>query len=162
MTLDKGDDKKLEEFAASVHPALSKKVAHFFSLSEQARQDTLLRALSSYAPYAIFAVMPLFAAFLKLLYFRSGRRYGEHLLFALHTNAFAFLALSLWMLVPDFIPLVGFLLGVWLVFYLPTAMRKVYGGGRLATALRWIVLLAMHMVSIVLAIAAVAALAVIA
>lgn len=59
-------------------------------------------------------------------------------------------------------PLVGFGLVLWLVFYLPTAMRKVYGGGRLLTALRWIVLGAMHLVCIVLAIAAAAALAVVA
>ncbi len=89
--------------------------------------------------------MPVFAALLKLLYLGSGRRYGEHLLFALHTNAFAFLVLSLLLVLPDWIPLVGFGLGVWLVFYLPTAMRKVYGGGRLLTALRWIVLMSLHL-----------------
>ncbi|UUZ46847.1 hypothetical protein LP420_24115 [Massilia sp. B-10] len=41
-------------------------------------------------PYAMFCLMPLFALYLKLLYLGSGRRYGEHLLFALHSNAFAF------------------------------------------------------------------------
>lgn len=162
LILGKGDDEKATAFAASVHPALGAKVAHFLQLPKKERNDALLRALSSYTPYAIFALMPVFAALLKLLYLGSGRRYGEHLLFALHTNAFAFLALSLWLLVPEFIPLVGFGLGVWLVFYLPTAMRKVYGGSRLVTALRWIVLLAMHLVCIALAILAAAALAVIA
>ncbi|THC41012.1 DUF3667 domain-containing protein [Massilia sp. Mn16-1_5] len=162
ITLDEGDDAKAEKFAASIHPALGKKVAHFFQLPEKERKDALLRALSSYTPYAIFALMPVFAALLKLLYLGSGRRYGEHLLFALHTNAFAFLALSLWLLVPDVVPLVGFGLWVWLVFYLPTAMRKVYGGSRLLTALRWIVLMTLHLFCIAMAIAAAAALAVIA
>ncbi|MFC5480431.1 DUF3667 domain-containing protein [Massilia suwonensis] len=162
ITLDEGDDAKAEKLAASVHPALGKKVAHFFQLPEKERKAALLRALSSYSPYAIFALMPVFAALLKLLYLGSGRRYGEHLLFALHTNAFAFLALSLWLLIPDFIPLVGLGLWIWLVFYLPTAMRKVYGGGRLITALRWIVLMTMHLFCIAMAIAAAAALAVIA
>ncbi len=95
--------------------------------------------------------MPVFAAFLKLLYLGSGRRYGEHVLFALHTNAFAFLCLSLLMVIPDFIPLVGKALGLWLVFYLPTAMRKVYGGSRTLTAMRWMVLMTAHIVSIMLA-----------
>ena len=162
IVLEKGDNEKAKELAAKVHPALGKKVEHFMQLPEKERTAALLRALSSYTPYAIFALMPVFAALLKLLYLGSGRRYGEHLLFALHTNAFAFLVLSLLLVLPDWIPLVGFGLGVWLVFYLPTAMRKVYGGGRLVTALRWIVLGTMHLFCIALAIAAAAALAVVA
>ena len=162
VTLDDGDDAKAIKLAASVHPALGTKVARFLQLPKEEMKAALLRALSSYTPYAIFALMPVFAALLKLLYLGSGRRYGEHLLFALHTNAFAFLALSLWLLVPDFIPLVGFGLAVWLVFYLPTAMRKVYGGSRLVTALRWIVLMTLHLLCIATAIAAAAALAVLA
>lgn len=154
-----GDDAKAEKFAAAIHPALGKKVARFLQLPKKEQNDAVLRALSSYTPYAIFALMPVFAALLKLLYLGSGRRYGEHLLFALHTNAFAFLVLSLFMILPDFIPLVGLGLGLWLVFYLPTAMRKVYGGGRLLTALRWIVLGTLHFFCIVLAISAAAALA---
>jgi hypothetical protein len=162
IVLGKGDDEKAEKLAASVHPALGKKVAHFLQLPEKERNAALLRALSSYAPYAIFALMPVFAALLKLLYLGSGRRYGEHLLFALHTNAFAFLMLSVLLILPDGIPLVGTALVIWLVFYLPTAMRKVYGGSRLVTALRWLVLLALHLLCIVAAIAAAAALAVVA
>jgi hypothetical protein len=60
------------------------------------------------------------------------------------------------------VPLVGTALFIWLVFYLPTAMRKVYGGSRLVTALRWLVLLSLHLLCIVLAIVAAAALAVVA
>lgn len=105
-------------------------------------------AFFSYAPYAVFALMPVFALYLKLLYLGTGRRYGEHLLFALHTNAFAFLILSLLLLIPY--PVVNGLLTLWLVFYLPTAMRKVYGGGRLVTFGRWIVLGLAHVVTLTL------------
>ena len=162
LEFGKGDDAKAEKFAASIHPALGKKVAHFVQLPKKERNAAVVRSLSSYAPYAIFLLMPVFAVLLKLLYLGSGRRYGEHLLFALHTNAFAFLMLSLLLVLPDGIPFLGFALGTWLVFYLPTAMRKVYGGSRLVTALRWIVLMAMHLVCIFLAIMAAAALAVLA
>ncbi len=48
----------------------------------------------AYVPYAMFCLMPVFALYLRLLYLRSGRRYGEHMLFALHANAFAFLLLG--------------------------------------------------------------------
>jgi hypothetical protein len=162
IELDDGDDKWVQNKAASIHPSLGKKVEHFMALPRQEQGTALKRAFFSYTPYAIFALMPVFAALLKLLYLGSGRRYGEHLLFALHTNAFAFLTLSLVLILPDVIPFVGFLLMLWLVFYLPTAMRKVYGGGRLITALRWIVLMTMHLLCSVLAILAAFALAVIA
>ena len=49
----------------------------------------------------MFCLMPVFALYLKLLYLGSGRRYGEHMLFALHTNAFAFLLLGLIWVVPS-------------------------------------------------------------
>jgi hypothetical protein len=162
IELDDGDDKWVQNKAASIHPALGKKVEHFMALPKQEQGTALKRAFFSYAPYAIFALMPVFAALLKLLYLGSGRRYGEHLLFALHTNAFAFLTLSLVLILPDAIPLAGPLLMLWLVFYLPTAMRKVYGGGRLLTALRWIVLMSMHLFCSALAIVAAFALAVVA
>jgi hypothetical protein len=118
-------------------------------------RDKLKKAFFGYVPYAVFALMPVFAFYLKLLYFRSGRRYGEHLLFALHANAFAFLMLTLLMLLPGFIPYVGTLLFLWLAFYLPIAMRRVYGGGRLKTFLRWVVLMCLHMLSMTAAVSAV-------
>lgn len=112
------------------------------------------KSFFGYAPYAVFAMMPLFALFLKILYLGSGKRYGEHLLFALHTNAFAFLMLTLIILTPSGIPFVGKLLGLWLIFYLPTAMRRVYGGSRKLTALRWCMLMFLHLTALTVAIVA--------
>lgn len=108
----------------------------------------LKATIFSYAPYAIFALMPVFALLLKLLYFGSGRRYGEHLLFALHVNAFAFLMLSVLLLVRGPAAGVGKFLFLWMVLYLPIAMRKVYGGGRILTFLRWATLMLLHLTSI--------------
>lgn len=95
------------------------------------------KALFACPPYAVFAMMPLFALFLKILYLGSGKRYGEHLLCALDTNAFAFLMLTLILRMPAGIPFAGKLLFLWLAFYLPIAIRRVYGGSRKLTALRW-------------------------
>jgi len=151
VTFDKGDEDRLRNVTDMLPPSLAEKTAHFSALPSKERNSALKRAFFSYAPYAIFLLMPVFAAFLKLLYLGSGRRYGEHVLFALHSNAFAFLCLSLMMIVPDGIPLVTPALVLWLVFYLPTAMRKVYGGSRFVTSLRWMVLMTAHSVSILLA-----------
>jgi hypothetical protein len=121
-------------------------------LTSEEKQHQIKAAFYGYAPYAIFALMPVFAFFLKLLYLGSGRRYGEHLLFALHTNGFAFLMLSLLVVTPGFIPYLRGALVLWLAFYLPTAMRRVYGGSRLATFWRWCVLMFLHLLCMTAAI----------
>jgi hypothetical protein len=153
----RGDSKKLHAWLAGFSLKLADsvvgKVQHFRALSGEEQKNVVNGAFYHYVPYAIFFMMPVFAFYLKVLYLGSGRRYGEHLLFALHTNAFAFLAMTLAML--PFLPgLVVFALWTWLTFYLPTAMRKVYGGSRKLTALRWFVLMFLHIVTLGLAIAA--------
>lgn len=149
----------LREKLAALHPTLGAKYAHFRSQPGEVQVAALQRAFFANVPYAIFALMPLFAFFLKVLYLGSGRRYGEHVLFALHSNAFAFLMLSVMLVTPDFIPFAGPASFLWLVFYLPTAMRRVYGGSRTVTALRWTVLMTLHMLSIATAIALATAMA---
>ena len=126
----------------------------FSNMSPDERDKVLRTAFNSYVPYAIFFMMPLFALYLKVLYLGSGRRYGEHLLFALHVNGFAFLALALLLLVPGFLGIVSWGLGLWLVFYTPVAMRRVYGGARLVTGVRWCVLMMLHVIGMGLAIGA--------
>jgi hypothetical protein len=153
----KGDSEKLHAWLAGFNSHLADSVAgkveHFRGLPGEEQKNVLNGAFYHYVPYAIFFMMPVFAFYLKVLYLGSGRRYGEHLLFALHTNAFAFLAMTLAML--PFVPgLVAFALWIWLTFYLPTAMRKVYGGSRKLTALRWFVLMFLHILTLGLAIAA--------
>jgi hypothetical protein len=138
----------------SVHAA--HKADAFFAMPSQEKWDTGTAAFFSYAPYAIFFMMPFFALYLKMLYLGSGKRYGEHLLFALHANGFAFLAMTLVMLIPDgmHLGLLTFVLQVWLLIYTPIAMRHVYGGGRILTGLRWIVLMLLHLITVSLAVAA--------
>lgn len=138
----------LDKKASNVHPVLRERVARFLSLSPVAQKAALKQAFYSYTPYAIFAMMPLFALYLKILYLGSGRRYGEHFLFALHVNAFAFLMLSVMILVPESWKFVTFALLLWLVCYLPIAMRRVYESGWFGTVVRWIVLIFAHIVTL--------------
>jgi hypothetical protein len=140
---------KLSEVVGRYSPHLGEKVDEFGKMSHEERSELMSEAFYHYVPYAVFFMMPVFALYLKVLYLGSGRRFGEHLLFALHANAFAYLAFILWLLMPG-LPgagLVKFGLWLWLVFYLPTAMRRVYGGSRIVTALRWMVLMFLHLVT---------------
>lgn len=156
-----GAKKNDAPFEIGFAPGLAAKMNKFMEKPEGERTRIITAGFYSYVPYAMFCLMPLFALYLKLLYLGSGRYYGEHLLFALHSNGFAFAMFSI-MIATSYlnIGLLTFLLVLWLLLYLPLAMRRVYGGGRIMTGLRWLVLSALHMLSMAAAILAVFGLAV--
>ncbi|GGY45526.1 DUF3667 domain-containing protein [Pseudoduganella albidiflava] len=135
-------------------PAVRRTVDRFDSLGPQDKARVLKDGFFRYAPYAMFFLMPVFALYLKGLYLGTGRRYGEHLLFALHANAFAFAVFSIFLLMPD--GFIKFMLFCWLIGYLPWAMQRVYRKGLFGTAWRWAVLMALHLLSVVVAIVAAA------
>ncbi|MGK5053197.1 DUF3667 domain-containing protein [Janthinobacterium sp. RB2P8] len=133
-------------------PTLPRQWQDFEQLPTTEKQKLVVDSFFHYAPYALFCLMPLFALFLKILYLDSGRRYGEHFLFALHTNAFAFITMALMSLIP--IDLVRLVLGAWLLAYLPWAMWRVYPSGKLATVCRWLLLMTAYGLAMSLAIVA--------
>jgi hypothetical protein len=140
-------------------PAIAQSLEHFGDMPAEAKGKALGAAFFSYGPYAMFLMMPVFALWLKLLYLGGGRRYGEHFLFGLHTNAFAFALLGAVILVP--VGLIKFALICWLLGYLPWAMQRVYRKGRLGTAWRWLLLIVLHTLSLALGILMVLALGVV-
>ncbi len=91
-------------------------------------------------PSMMFLMLPLFALLLKLLYLRRGWYYSDHLVFALHTHAFAFLTFTLMVLLTwtggetawTSIANGLLLLGTPVYFFL--AMRRVYEQGWIKTA----------------------------
>ena len=122
-------------------------------ICEQVKKDNgrqLVRNLYDNIPIALIVLLPIMAFVLKALYPLSRRYYVEHLLFFVHFHAFMFLILTLQILLgrlnavlptPEAI---GILLIVAASFYVPVylfvAMRRVYGQGRLLTALKYVVL----------------------
>ena len=136
----------------SVNATMGQKVQHFLDLPRASQEAALKQAFFSYTPYAVFGLMPVFAFYLRILYVRTGRRYGEHFLFGLHTNAFAFLMFSVLLLIPPSLDFLELPLSLWLMLYLPLAMQRVYGGRRLVTGVRWLVLMLLHLLSLVLAV----------
>ena len=129
------------------NPAWEARVREIGAMPQDQALALVRSKFFAYVPYAMFCLMPVLALYLKLLYLRSGRRYGEHMLFALHTNAFAFLLLGLIWAVPG--AWIDTALFAWLVAYLPFAMRRVYGGSRGATVARWLLLLAVYIATVV-------------
>lgn len=130
-------------------PRLSRQWHAFDALPQERQQKVFADAFYRYAPYAIFCLMPVFALFLKVLYLGSGRRFGEHVLFALHTNAFAYFVFCVMLMVD--VGIINFLLWCWLLLYLPWAMRRVYHSSRFGTFWRWSVLMSSFMICIFVA-----------
>jgi hypothetical protein len=103
-------------------------------------------------PAMLFFCLPLLALVLKLAYIRSGRLYVEHLIFALHVQALAFLSFIVIGAGGWLGSLAGertesavgsaLLLGLfWLIY---RAFRTVYGQGRVMTAFKLGLVLAVY------------------
>lgn len=90
-------------------------------------------------PKALFALLPVFALILSLFY--RGRRFADHLYFAIHVHAFLFIAFILndltkflgmvWLSVAS-----GIVVLLWLPLYGHLALRRVYGGSQMSTFLK--------------------------
>lgn len=140
-----------------------KNLTEFTKETDEKKAEALNHGFLAFLPYMLIGALPLFALYLKLVYHRSARCYGEHLVFALHSNSFAFLMASLMIVMPGSVawvsmaPFVGqsATISIWdwlqvvpflcLVAYLPIAMRRVYGGSRFATGCRWLLLMTAHL-----------------
>ena len=128
-------------------------------ICEEVKKDNGRQFLSNLydnLPLALIVLLPIMAFVLKALYPLSRRYYVEHLLFFVHFHAFAFLILTLQILLsransllptPDAI---GILVIVAASFYVPVylfvAMRRVYEQGRLITAVKYVTLTVTYLV----------------
>ena len=116
----------------SVNRRLGPVVQRWRDHPQQAQQEMRSRYAAS-LPYAVFALLPLFAAFVHLAYRKRRMLYGEHLVFSLHMHAFCFIALLAAAWLPSSAEGVALLTipvyGLW-------ALREVYRGSWAATLLR--------------------------
>jgi hypothetical protein len=154
---------KAMKLAGRVNQNWANNAASFMRAPPEEKADILNHGFLANLPYMLIGALPLFALYLKLIYWRSGRRYGEHLVFALHVSAFAFLLASAMILIPgnlgwliaclsqpfyslisawDWVQLLPVL---WSLAYLPAALRAVYGGGKGAAWGKSLVLVTVHL-----------------
>ena len=94
----------------------------------------------------MFLLLPVFALLLKLVYVRRDWFYSEHLVFALHTHAFAFLVFAVIAALLGFsggaawAGIVSQLLLVGIPLYFFVAQKRVYGQGWLKTGVKALLL----------------------
>lgn len=97
------------------------------------------RSLLDAMPKVLFVLVPVFAAIVALFY--HGRRYPEHLYFAIHFHAFVFLALLIgvaakFVAVPAISRVAGFIVFFWIPTYATLSFRRLYGGSIVVTLLK--------------------------
>ena len=100
-------------------------VRQFKSLSQEDRFRFLRARRAQYVSYFALFLVPLYALILELCYFEYRRRYGEYLIFGLHTHTFLLLVLLIEAALPA---IVANALSCWVVTYFIVAMKRVYGG----------------------------------
>ena len=119
---------------------------------------TFIRDSVAKVPTVLFFVLPVFALLLKLLYIRRGWFYSEHLIFGLHTHAYAFAVFTLVTAIAVFAGQAGWstsetadtyssnpgwlslLLVLTIPIYFVVAQKRVYGQGWLKTVLKSVAL----------------------
>ena len=97
---------------------------------------------------AMFALVPLFAVWVKLAWLNRRLRYTEHLVFALHLHSFWFAAIALMQLLPGALGAIPLLA---IPGYALLASHRVYGGRWWATLARNVAVALAYGVSLLLA-----------
>jgi len=97
------------------------------------------RDLLQTMPKMLFVLLPVFAALVAIFY--RGRKYPEHLYFAIHLHAFVFLALAMAELLkltrqPSLAILGGVMAVIAIPVYATLAFRRVYGGSFAGTIVK--------------------------
>jgi hypothetical protein len=122
--------------------AIKDRIEYFKKPTTVDAKERYVNALVGQIPKAMFLLLPVFALCLKLVYLRRRRYYSEHLVFALHVHAFAFVTLLIATLTRQ-MAAVGYALLVSLL-YLYLALRRVYGQGKMRTFLKWNIVLFLY------------------
>ena len=126
--------------APFLHP-LKTRLEAFNHLSSQQKTEQIFNGTLRYGPYALVALLPVFAALVQLAYVGRARRYPQrprryaaHLVFGAHVHAFLFLAVLLFAAIP--LGPVRAALSLWIATYLLLSIKNVYGGGWIGVLLR--------------------------
>lgn len=115
------------------------------------------KSFRDYLPQALFALVPVFALQLWVIFRRRYKRYLFHLIFSLHSHAAVFFLITVTTPIDAWLGLGGVLgdvVGLAFFPYFFIALRRVYGDRRLLVGLKLIVLVIVHSLMLALALLA--------
>ena len=103
----------------------------------------LVRSIIERIPVVMFLMLPVFALLMKLVYVRRGWYYSEHLIFALHNHAVAFIGFTVIAVLvaaagnPRWVSLTAAAILVSMNGYFLVAQKHVYGQGWMKTLVKY-------------------------
>jgi hypothetical protein len=161
FSVDENLNVSLGDGGAAWLAPLRERLARFNKLPREDKSEQVWAGMLRYGPYALVALLPLFAGLMQLVYAgRAGRypgrprRYAAHLVFSAHNHAFVCLALMVHELA-HFATLEG-IVSAWIGVYFIRSMKTVYGGRWSGVLLRALVVGGVYLVLFSVAIVALA------
>lgn len=151
-------DSLIERYIAYKYPNSNRFTKNFYRNivkinTRHLDSDELLGKIHRNISYSMFLLMPLFALFLKMIYFRSKKHYSDHLVFSMYFHSLAFLLLIVSM-VFDWAGLrIDFLFILAILTYLLIMLKRVYGQRWAKTSLKFILLSFNYSLSILIVLA---------
>lgn len=94
-------------------------------MSDAQQSAALSREMVANIPFALLALLPFFAFYLRILWFRSGSIYFDHFIFALQYQSFFYALITLIIVIPSPGWLYGITLFLYPPIYLTLAQRRV-------------------------------------
>ena len=150
IELDNNLNVMLDDSTAPWLAPLRDRLATYNALNREQKAQQLVDGMLRNGPYAAVALLPLFAALMKVVYLGRARRhptrpsrYAAHLVFGAHNHAYLMLATLVFALVPAG-PVRASVMA-WSLAYLPWSMRTVYGGSWLGIVVRFVVVASIYL-----------------
>lgn len=122
------------------------KKSHYLNSLGKEGANRFVQELVKQVPKILFILLPLFALFLKLVYFRQKILYIEHLIFSLHFHTFLFLDFLFIVIMPFMV--LEIILFFMIFVYLLVAIKNYYRQGWLLSLLKFITILILYTISI--------------
>lgn len=117
-------------------------------LPPEQRAHAMQAAFFSRIGNVVFVLMPIFALILRMLYRRLPLYYAEHVVFALHSHAFAMCGLTVTRVIGSLAPAplvwIALVTQLWIPVHLYLSMRRVYGQSRGRTIGKFVALCALY------------------
>jgi hypothetical protein len=134
VNVEKSETDTVVTNAESKAPSVGVNIGNYFidnieAFNKKATWEGFRSYLSSYAPYAVMLLIPLFAALVYGFFRRKHLYYTDYMVFAMHFHSFIFLWFSLAMVVGKIFPRLeaGGIVLFWIpVTYLCIALWRVY------------------------------------
>jgi uncharacterized membrane protein (DUF106 family) len=116
--------------------------------SKAMSRQAFLSYYKSRLPWIMFAIMPVFALIMKLVYIRRKRLYIDHLVFAYHYHSFVFLLMLFALLIQKIWPgMPQWPIVLWIIWYLLRSMMKVFDDTFLKAILRFFLISVLYIFS---------------